>query len=264
MSIHDRLKQARRKAMERVAAQQAAPPPPPSIAQVKDGFVDASAAPRARGPQLNPAALPLGMDPIAGRAKVSVSAEEREAILDAAAALFGRGGFRRVSLEEVARHANVTRAHVIAVCASKEDLLFLATEKQVEAFLAEGRVWLDRSLDPPELLRVVAQRSFERIGKSPLILQLMLLALPELSPADEARFLALRDRCRELLHEALLIGMEQGKIRKSLPPEQSASLLFDLHAASFLLYQQTTSDPSERAAQRRAVAIDILYNGLKA
>ncbi len=197
-------------------------------------------------------------------ATAGATASQREAVLAAAAQLFAGAGFRKVSLEEVAQQAAVDRAVVLALCASKEDLLLQAAAWEVEHFLAEARSWVEARADARQNLRTISERAFEYIGHRPLLLQLMLGALPELAPAAEARAAGLRTRFVGVFEEALRLGVQSGELRRDLPLGMTATLLFELHVASYLLHTRASPDRAQRAAERRQVALDLVLDGLRA
>ncbi|MBX5482650.1 MAG: TetR/AcrR family transcriptional regulator [Myxococcaceae bacterium] len=195
---------------------------------------------------------------------VSVSSVERDQVISTAITLFARGGFRKVSLDEVAALAGVSKAVVLAVAPSKEALLYEAVSREVETFLAEARRWVHPRVEAMQLLQQIAERAFEYIGHHPLLMQLMLGLLSEVAPEWDAKFYALRMKFSAVIEDALKVGIQQKRLRADMDVEMVASIMFEMHVATYVLHLRGDPDKEQRAARRRAVALDLLYRGLRA
>src|SRR5512132_1609840 len=97
-----------------------------------------------------------------------------EGIVAEAAKVFARHGFRKTSIDQIARAAGVAKGTVYLGCSSKRDLFY-------QAILRELRLWnaeLTRSVDPrapaDELLVRIAQQCFETRDRYPLARDLIL------------------------------------------------------------------------------------------
>jgi AcrR family transcriptional regulator len=262
------LKKARQSALRKMATQMGAAPSSAatSPSPASDGFGGGGAAsPFVAAP------LPGSADAGAlwgggrqAREPPAVSAVQREAVLAAACQLFAGSGFGRVTLEDVGQQAGVDRATVRAVCSSKEDLLLQAATREVQRFVEEARAWLDPRQDVRQTLRAISERAFEYMGHRPLLLQLMLGLLTDLAPANEAQFADLRLRFVSVIEGALRIGVDQGVLRPDIQLPMTATLLFELHVSGYLLHTRNSVDKAARAAERRQVALDLVFNGLRA
>lgn len=263
--LPDQLKRARRSALKRVASQLGAtgPAADPALGALKgDAFQSQKASPV---PTYTPFPTKDTVnDWTTLTSTVAVSSVDREQVLTAAAQLFSRGGFRKVSLDEVAAHAGVAPRAVRAICRSKEELLYLAVSREVDIFLSEARAWVDEKTGFLPLLQRISEASFEYIGHRPLVLQLALGLLSECAPGWEDRFHSLRQRFGSVVGEVVRIGVAQGLVRSDVDLEMTTSLLFELHVSSYVLHLQDTPDKKDRAARRRAAALDLVFNGLKA
>lgn len=262
--LPDQLKRARRSALKRVATQLGRPPAGGALSM---GPLEADAFLT----QKQPLPLPTRMTPAPpsitdwdlGTVGLTVSSVERDQVLTAAAQLFSRGGFRKVALDEVAGHAGVSPRTLRGVCRSKEELLFLAVSREVDQFLERAKGWIDPRLPFLPLLQSISEAAFEDIGHHTLVLQLALGSLSEQAPGWEDRFQELRQRLGAVLGQAVRIGVQQGQVRSDVDVEMTTSLLFELHVASYVLHLQDTPDKKQRAARRRAAALDLVFNGLR-
>ena len=90
---------------------------------------------------------------------------KRNRILDAASKLFMAYGFRRVSMEEIARSANVGKGTVYQLFESKHDLMFstidFVGEKMEEAVRG---IMTNESISPIEKLQLFLKTVSERIA----------------------------------------------------------------------------------------------------
>ena len=80
------------------------------------------------------------------------SAETRQRILDAAYALFRRGGYARISMDEIAAAARVTKRTLYYHFESKDSLLATVLETQHRLALAAFRTFGDRLSGDPEAM----------------------------------------------------------------------------------------------------------------
>jgi AcrR family transcriptional regulator len=96
-----------------------------------------------------------------------------QTILTCAYQLFHRHGFNRVSMDEIATAARVTKRTIYYHFRSKDDLIAAALEHQHELAVATFRTWTDRISRKPEaivaslfseLRKWATQRNFFRFG----------------------------------------------------------------------------------------------------
>ena len=85
-----------------------------------------------------------------------------QTILTSAYRLFHRHGFNRVSMDEIAAAARVTKRSLYYHFRSKDDLIAAALERQHELALATFRTWIDRIRGKPEVMVV---RLFDELQK---------------------------------------------------------------------------------------------------
>ena len=188
---------------------------------------------------------------------------EQDRILDAAAKLFLRNGFGKTQLDDVGRQSGAGLGAVMKVCFSKEELLYRVLQREVGELVGEAMRPVSPDVPFPELMRVVAERAFGVIESRPLVLRLLLGLWDAEAPAWEERFHELRQRLISVPQEVLKIGVAQGALRDDLPLDLAAALLFEVHVAGYLLHHRPGPDQALRAEQRRALAIDVLFNGMR-
>src|SRR2546423_8729946 len=94
---------------------------------------------------------------------------KKECILQAAARAFARFGFKRASVEEIARDAGVAKGTVYLACDSKEDLFYQAVHREVRSWMAETSRAIDPWVPADELLGVVSQVGPDYLQNHPLV-----------------------------------------------------------------------------------------------
>src|SRR5438046_2144413 len=85
-----------------------------------------------------------------------------QTILTCAYRLFHRHGFNRLSMDEIAGAAGVTKRTLYYHFRSKDDLIAAALEHQHELALATFRAWAGRIGDKPE---AIVARMFDELKK---------------------------------------------------------------------------------------------------
>jgi AcrR family transcriptional regulator len=103
------------------------------------------------------------------------TAKERKKrrILDAATELFITQGYRKTSIDEVARQAAVAKGTVYLYFKNKSDLLFHAIALEKSRYVGEAMAILSGDLPPQEKLRAYLTEVFCLITQMPLIARLL-------------------------------------------------------------------------------------------
>jgi AcrR family transcriptional regulator len=129
--------------------------------------------------------------------------DPEQTILTSAYRLFYRHGFNRVSMDEIAAAARVTKRTLYYHFRSKDDLIAAALERQHEIALSTFRAWTDRIRGKPEtmvamifneLQKWVSQRDFFGSGFTRVAIELAEM------PGHPARAIARR-------HKAMVEGV---------------------------------------------------------
>src|SRR5436305_12788242 len=91
-----------------------------------------------------------------GSEEVAVGDARRDALLEAAIAVFARYGFRKTSMDEVARAAGVSRQGLYLLFADKEELFRKALTHKLARQLGSAVLALSRTGDPLEVRLIAA------------------------------------------------------------------------------------------------------------
>src|SRR5579863_1589411 len=116
----------------------------------------------------------------------------RECILKAAVKTFARFGFKKASVDDIARDAGVAKGTVYLACESKEDLFYQALHREVREWTAEDSKRIDPRVPADELLQMLALKNLEDIHTKPLVKALLMGECAALLPRWHSRFSELR------------------------------------------------------------------------
>lgn len=158
------------------------------------------------------------------------AAATREALLDAAEAMFIQHGVARTSLEQIARHAGMTRGAVYWHFKNKADL-FQAMLQRVRLPFQD----LIKELDDPELahkpleaIRLACNRGFERLER-PRYRRVHAILIHHCETFGDIDPLAMQNEMAEescgALSDYFHCAARLGHLRNDIPPELAARLL---------------------------------------
>jgi AcrR family transcriptional regulator len=190
--------------------------------------------------------------------------EKREAILGAAVKCFSRLGFKKTSIDEVARGAGVAKGTVYLACDSKEDLFYQACHREVRAWIARVARMIDPRVPADELLAQVGRAALNCLEEHPLVRQLLAGDYGAMLPGWGVRFDELRAVGRANVVEILELGIKQGRFRADLDVEETATLLQDLQLSTLILHRRDGGTEPERLLRRLAAGLDLVLHGVLA
>src|SRR5436309_9537924 len=95
--------------------------------------------------------------------------DKKECILSAAVRAFARFGFKKTSVEEIAKDAGVAKGTVYLACDTKEDLFYQAVHREVRDWSAEIAKLIDPRLRADQLLIDIARAGIEYMNRRPLV-----------------------------------------------------------------------------------------------
>lgn len=187
---------------------------------------------------------------------------KRECILVEAAKIFARFGFKKTSIDEIAKEAGVGKGTVYLAAESKEELFYQVLHREVRAWQAACAKVIDPRVPADQLLMRLYLEAQKHLEANTLVRDLFRGEMVRMLPKWGARFDELRGLGRSNLIEVLRIGIRQGVFRPDLDLEQVAGILQDMHLAAFILRPQAASDAEMQA--RAMVGFDLVLHGIVA
>lgn len=139
-------------------------------------------------------------------APLDAKGRTRARILRAAAEHFQRSGYRRASIDEIARDAGVAKGTVYVHFKNKNELLVQVILEEKRRIAPRFRALLDEDVTPAERLRRYLELSIIGVVEAPLSAKLMSgdremhLVLEEMAPARRAEMARNQALFGELLH----------------------------------------------------------------
>jgi AcrR family transcriptional regulator len=187
--------------------------------------------------------------------------KKKECILVEAAKCFARFGFKKASVDEIAKQAGVGKGTVYLAADSKEDLYYQVLHREMRAWIAECSQVLDHRKPADKLLAELLGIAMGHLERHPLLCELLFGSTEKTMPEWRDRFVELRALGRANLIEILRLGIRQGVFRKDLEVETVAALLQDFHLSAYLPHHE--GDAQSDVAERARVGLDLVLNGLR-
>jgi len=186
----------------------------------------------------------------------------RRRLLDAAARVFAKRGYRRASVEEISSEAGYTIGALYSNFAGKEEVLLALLEQQL-ARIAERIVTAARAADDPvDKLRAAAREWMAFLDDEPELYALMIefwtiwVRDDELRPRHAERFATVRSFIGGLIQEK---ADEMG-IEMRLPPDQIGAVVVALADGLAL---QHLADPEAMPKDLYPTVLPILIQALE-
>ena len=189
--------------------------------------------------------------------------EKKECILSAAVRAFARFGFKKASVEEIAKDAGVAKGTVYLAADTKEDLFYQAVHREVRAYNAEIAKLIDPRVPADELLIQSTFAGLKYLDARPLVRDLIFGNHQLILPEWAARLDELRALGRMNVIEILRLGVRQGVFRSDVDVDEVAELIEDVSIATHVFHHQVPNR-DEKLKKRMRTAFDVLMNGLHA
>ena len=188
---------------------------------------------------------------------------KKDCILRAAGKAFTRLGFKKASVDEIAREAGVAKGTVYLACESKEDLFYQTVHREVRAWVAEISRLIDPRVPADQLLFSAAQAGVAYLDQRPLVRELLFGRMHAMLPKWTDRLDELRALGQANVVEILRLGVKQGRFHDRLDLEETARLLQDLQLATLVFDDRKRPGREERLARRGKAAFDLVLDGLR-
>jgi AcrR family transcriptional regulator len=186
----------------------------------------------------------------------------QEAVLESARRCFGRFGYRKTSIDEVAAEAGVAKGTVYLHCSSKQDLFVAAVERELRLWLEDLGSSIDRTRRADEILIDMATRDAAFVEERPLVADLLCGNLDAHVTDGAERLRALRRLGLSQVVSVLELGIEQGVFAADLDVEATAQVLQEMQVSGAVL-RHRSSLPTRLVRRRQAAALHLVLRGLE-
>jgi len=192
-----------------------------------------------------------------------LDAAKKDCILLQAARAFSRFGFKKASIDDIAREAGVGKGTVYLAAESKEDLFYQVLHREVRAWQSECARTIDPRVPADALLGTLLTTAMQHVERHPLVLDLLLGETLRALPDWAERLDGLREVGRANVVEVLRIGVRQGLFRADLEVDTVASLLQDFQLAAYRgRFLDGTPARAREVEARVRVGLDLVLHGL--
>ncbi len=188
-----------------------------------------------------------------------MDAAKRECILTEALRCFTRFGFRKASIDDIAKGAGVAKGTVYLACDSKEELYYQVLHREVRTWQAEVAKVIDPRKAADELLETLSGAAIATLEDHPLVKDLMFGKIHELLPTWRDRLDELRALGHTNVVEVLRLGIKQGTFRKDLDLDATATLLQDLQLGAFIFHGPNV----DKLLRLQRAGLDLVLDGLR-
>lgn len=196
-------------------------------------------------------------------ALITPRTETRDAILDACDRIMARWGFRKMTMDDLAKEAGISKRTIYGYFASKQEVGLSSIGRVVQTATAELEALAASASPPAERLRQMLER---RVMVRVLAVQDYHHSLDELFEAVRPAYMARRRetfaREAQLLAEVLLEGRAQGVFQFAEVASTAEGLLLATNA--FLPYSLSVRDlgQPDSIQTRLRTMVDLLVRGL--
>jgi AcrR family transcriptional regulator len=194
-------------------------------------------------------------------------ARTQAAILRAAASLITRKGFVRTSIEDIAQRAEVGVGTVYNYFGSKNTLLLALMQRDTQDLLKEGEAVLAQPRGKPEPVLTelfwIYARGF--LGRYERKMLREVFAAAFYQPEELGQELTRLDyQLMAQVGQLIEKFQQQGALKKSLPVEQAALVLYATFAVAVIMYLQYAEMPLESVRAQIAASIELVLGDWKA
>lgn len=186
------------------------------------------------------------------------AAATREALLDAAEDMFMEHGVARTSLEQIARHAGMTRGAVYWHFKNKGDIFRAMLERVRMPFqdLVDEIEALEHDVSSLEAIRLACLQGLQRFEQHPRSRRVHAILIHRCEFFSDIDPIAMQceiaDECRDSLYQHFVISQEQKMLSPDLTPEIATDLLQSMLAG---LFHDWIRDPARFSIYDRGVPL---------
>lgn len=187
---------------------------------------------------------------------------KHESILVEAARAFTRHGFKKASVDFIAKAAGVAKGTVYLACESKEDLFYQVLLREVRSWCGEVSKVIDPRVPADQLLVSASRTANSYLQERPLLRSLLFGEAHSMLPDWSDRLDELTRIGLDNVTQILRLGIKQGLFRADIDVDVTAQLLQDLQIAYYLLHDRG-ADREAKLERRATAGFDLVLNGLR-
>lgn len=173
-----------------------------------------------------------------------MEADKRDAIVSFATDLFARDA--KVSMDDIAKRAGVSKATLYLVAENKADLFYQCVHAQLQHWSAHVGTRVDPRKRVVEIVPAMARAGIEFARSHTLVRRLFAGQLGTQDPHWSPLFEELRAMGNTPVAEVLRLGMRKQELRADMDVDAVAAIIQDMTYAPFVMYgDEWGADASE-------------------
>ena len=182
----------------------------------------------------------------------------KQAILDAAAQIFGKKGYHATSMQDIADSVNLKKASLYHHIDSKQEILQLVLEQALNLVISRVISASEQDIPAPEKLRLAISNYLRTLADHQELASVLLLEYRSLLPELNHSHLPHRDRFEGLWRKLIQEIIQFGTFKNTDPAMATRALLGMMNWAITWYSNDGPSSPEEIADQ----FTDLILNGL--
>ena len=135
---------------------------------------------------------------------------KRQAILDAAAQIFGQKGYHAASMQDIADAVNLQKASLYHHVSSKQEILLAILDEALNLLTERLQPVLLEPVPPEERLQLAIKVYLRTLAQHRDLASVLLLEHRSLEEEFRLRHTPMRDRFEAIWREIILIGVREG------------------------------------------------------
>ena len=191
---------------------------------------------------------------------VSATSAKREAILDVAAGLFARYGFRKTSVADIIRDAGVARATVYKYFSTKEEIFHAVIHREIQDMLLRVKEEVEKESTTRDRLRAAVLTHTAEIRKKVNVYRVTTEVLSDVIPPSEKDVERLVQEAISVFAWILTEGVKAGEVVVDDVETTAWSIIL---AFKGIFMMTAAGQIEERMTGVIDTRLDIIWNGLK-
>lgn len=152
--------------------------------------------------------------------------QKKQKIIDTAAELFHKKGYRSTSLDHVSKELGITKAAIYHYVYSKEEILSIIYIQVLRNIFKNTNKILETDLPPDEKLRLILRNHVKNIIIQPLSMMSVFFSEENQLPEKEFREIqAEKNKYNHIVEKIIEEGISQGLFRETDPKLQTFGIL---------------------------------------
>lgn len=178
---------------------------------------------------------------------------KKDNIIEVAGKFFGQLGFKKTSVDEIAKACGIAKGTIYLACKSKEDLLYQVILNQSHKVNQDYFKLIDPNIPANELLIRLSEAAIANLQRYPLLKDILFGKFKRHLPKLHDKLHEIRRINLLPIREILALGIRQEIFKQDLDIEMVGEILLDIHMATILFHTNENFEVRELERRKKAV-----------